>query len=339
MIEILKNLRTKITGIGSLPFSDLNESIEFVRKNFKDLPFLPQLPKLNFREDMNIQVIEKMPGIRLEERKIIFSYSEQDILDTYQKIEENDIEYFKISKDYGLGIHELLNIEINGVFLKGQISGPITFLSTVKDTEGKPLIFNEIFEDIFIKILGMKGLWMAKKIKEKGKIPIIFYDEPVMSSFGSAFFPVDKNRIINIFRDLIKFLRERNNKILIGVHCCGNTDWNIFLNLDIDILSFDSFNFSENFFAYWEDIKNFLQNGKLIAWGIVPSTDEIENVNFEQVKEKLYSIYKYFEEKGNRIEEIKEQFIFTPSCGMGYVKEKNVYKIVNYLSSIVEIYK
>ncbi|MCM8810775.1 MAG: hypothetical protein NC917_03905, partial [Candidatus Omnitrophica bacterium] len=221
----------------------------------------------------------------------------------------------------------------------GQISGPITFLSTVKDTEGKPLIFNEIFEDIFIKILGMKGLWMAKKIKEKGKIPIIFYDEPVMSSFGSAFFPVDKNRIINIFRDLIKFLRERNNKILIGVHCCGNTDWNIFLNLDIDILSFDSFNFSENFFAYWEDIKNFLQNGKLIAWGIVPSTDEIENVNFEQVKEKLYSIYKYFEEKGNRIEEIKEQFIFTPSCGMGYVKEKNVYKIVNYLSSIVEIYK
>ncbi len=118
------------------------------------MSLLPQLPKLNFREDMNIQVIEKMPGIRLEERKIIFSYSEQDILDTYQKIEENDIEYFKISKDYGLGIHELLNIEINGVFLKGQISGPITFLSTVKDTEGKPLIFNEIFEDIFIKFLG-----------------------------------------------------------------------------------------------------------------------------------------------------------------------------------------
>ncbi|MCM8811383.1 MAG: hypothetical protein NC917_07060, partial [Candidatus Omnitrophica bacterium] len=80
------------------------------------MSLLPQLPKLNFREDMNIQVIEKMPGIRLEERKIIFSYSEQDILDTYQKIEENDIEYFKISKDYGLGIHELLNIEINGVF-------------------------------------------------------------------------------------------------------------------------------------------------------------------------------------------------------------------------------
>lgn len=339
MIEILKNLRTKITGIGSLPFVDLKESIEFIKKNFKDIPFLPQLPRLNFRDDMNIQVIEKMPGIKLDGRKIIFSYSEKDILDTYEKIVGNDIEYFKISNDYGIGIYELLNIELEGFFLKGQVAGPITFLSTVKDIEGKPLIFNEIVEDIFIKFLGMKGLWIAKKIKEKGKIPIIFYDEPVMSSFGSAFFPVEKNRIINILEELIKFLRERNNDILIGIHCCGNTDWNIFLNLDIDILSFDAFNYYENFFVYWEDIKNFLQNGKIVALGIVPSTDEIENINLKQLKEKLYSIFKHFENKGYKIEEIKKQFIFTPSCGMGYAKEKNAYKIVAYLSSIMEIYK
>lgn len=175
MIEILKKVGKKITGIGSLPFRDLQESIEFIKNNFKDIPFLPQLPRLNFKDDMNIQVIENMPGIRLEERKIIFSYSEQDILDTYQKIEENDIEYFKISKDYGIGIYELLNIELEGFFLKGQISGPITFLSTVKDKEGKPLIFNEIVEDLFVKFLGMKGLWLAKKIKEKGKSPVIFF--------------------------------------------------------------------------------------------------------------------------------------------------------------------
>ncbi|MCM8803551.1 MAG: FAD-dependent thymidylate synthase [Candidatus Omnitrophica bacterium] len=117
-----------------------------------------------------------------------------EIKEAYEKIEENDIEYFKISSDYGIGIYELLNTEIEGCFLKGQISGPITFLSIVKDTEGRSLIFNEIVEDIFVKVLGMKGLWLAKKIEEKEKIPIIFYDEPVMSSFGSAFFPVDKNR-------------------------------------------------------------------------------------------------------------------------------------------------
>lgn len=332
MIEIFKNLDKKITGIGSLPFVDLKKSIEFIKRYFKDIPFLPQLPKLNFREDMNIQMIEKMPGIKLKERKIIFSYSEEDILNSYQKIEENDIEYFKISKEFGIGIYELLNTTFEGFFLKGQLSGPITFLSTVKDIEGKPLIFNEIFEDIFIKILGMKGLWLAHKIEERKKIPIIFYDEPVMASFGSAFFPIDKNRIMNIFTELIKFLRERNNNVLLGIHCCGNTDWNIFLNLDIDILSFDAFAYFENFFIYWDEIKKFLQNGKIIAFGIVPSTDEIENINFEQIKEKLYRIFKYFESKGYKIEEIKKQFLFTPSCGMSYTKEKNTYKIVEYLS-------
>lgn len=335
MIEILKKIEKKITGIGSLPFVDLKESIEFIKKNFKDIPFLPQLPKLNFREDMNIQMIENMPGIKLKGRKIIFSYSEEEISNTYQKVEEDDLEYFKISKDYGIGMYELLNTQIDGIFLKGQLSGPITFLSTVKDIEGKSLIFNEIFEDIFIKVIGMKGLWIAQKIKEKKKIPIIFYDEPVMSSFGSAFFPIEKNRIINIFSELIKFLKERDNNILLGIHCCGNTDWNIFLNLNIDILSFDAFSYFENFFIYWNDIKNFLQNGKIIAFGIVPSSDDIENINFEQIKEKLYKIFKYFEDKEYKNEEIKRQFIYTPSCGMAYTKEKNTYKIVEYLLSLL----
>ncbi|MCM8803552.1 MAG: hypothetical protein NC827_09680 [Candidatus Omnitrophica bacterium] len=89
---------------------------------------------------------------------------------------------------------------------------------------------------------------------------------------------------INIYEELIKFLREKNKNILLGIHCCGNTDWNIFLNLDIDILSFDAFN--------------------------------------------------YFEKRGYRIEKIKKQFIFTPSCGMGYLKEKNAYKIFEYLLMI-----
>lgn len=332
MIEYLKKLKRKITGIGSLPFVDLKESIEFVKSNFKDIPFFPQLPKLNYREDMNIQVIENMPGIKLKERKIIFSYEENEFLNAYQKLEENDFEYFKISKEFGTGIYELLNTEIESMFLKGQIAGPITFLSTAKSESGKSLIFEEIFEEIFIKILGMKGLWMSKKIEEKGKIPIIFYDEPVMASFGSAYFPIDKERIKNIYEELIKFLRERDRKILLGIHCCGNTDWNIFLNLEIDILSFDAFNYLDKFLLYREDIERFLLKGKMIAWGIIPSTDEIENVSFEKIKEVLNSIFKYFEKSGHKKEEVENYSIFTPSCGMSYTKEKNVYKIVEYLS-------
>ncbi|MCM8772778.1 MAG: hypothetical protein NC922_06980 [Candidatus Omnitrophica bacterium] len=338
MIEILKNLKNKITGIGSLPFIDLKESIEFIKNNFKDIPFLPQLPRLNFKEEMNIQVIEKMPGIELKERKINFSYSEEEILNVYQKITENDVEYFKISREYGIGMYELLNTKIEGMFLKGQLAGPVTFLSAVKDEEGKPLIFNEMLEDIFIKILGMKGLWIAKQIEERGKIPVIFYDEPVMASFGSAFFPIDKNRVKNILMELIKFLRDRDKNILLGIHCCGNTDWSIFLDLDIDILSFDAFNYLDKFFIYWEDIEKFLNSGKIIAWGIIPSTDEIEYINLEQIKDKLNIIYTNFKDKGYDFEKIKKQFLFTPSCGMSWIKEKNAYKIVEFLN-FVGIYR
>ncbi|MCS7180052.1 MAG: hypothetical protein N2589_03400 [bacterium] len=334
IIEHLKNITEKITGIGSLPFVDLEENVKFVKENFKDIPFLPQLPKLNFKENMNIQVIENMPCIKLEEKKLIFSYSEEEILNAYQKIEENDIEYFKISEEYGIGIYSLLNTEIESSFLKGQVSGPITFLSTVKDKEGKSLIFNEIYEDVFIKILGMKGLWIAYKIEERGKIPIIFYDEPIMGNFGSAFFPIEKNRIENIYKILLDFIRKRNSDVLIGIHCCGNTDWNILLNLDIDILSFDAFEYLEKFFLYWEGIEKFLQKERIVAWGIIPSTNEIENIEFEVIREKLNYMFHNFENKGYNKTQIKQFSLITPSCGLAYINVDTAYKITKYLKFV-----
>ncbi|HOK56820.1 MAG TPA: hypothetical protein PKV21_04605 [bacterium] len=337
MIDELKKVEKKITGIGSLPFLDLKECIDFIKKYFKDIPFLPQLPKLNFKEDMNIQVVENMPGIRIENRKILFEYNEKEILNVYQKIEENEVDYFKISNEYGEGIYEFLKTDIESNFLKGQLVGPLTFLSTAKFKDGKPLIFEEVFEDIFVKIIGMKGIYLSRKIKGKSKIPIIFFDEPVMSSYGSAFFPVEKDRIVNILKNLVNFFRERDKSCLIGFHCCGNTDWSIFFNLDIDILSFDAFGFLENFLIYWEEIEKFIKKERFIAWGIIPSTDEIENVDFEAIKDKFNFILKYFEKRGVEKKILLSHSIFTPSCGLGYTKEKNSYKNIDYLNNLIDL--
>lgn len=43
--------------VGSLPFQSVPEAIDFVKKNSAHLPFLPQLPELNPKEDMIGQVL------------------------------------------------------------------------------------------------------------------------------------------------------------------------------------------------------------------------------------------------------------------------------------------
>ena len=104
----------------------------------------------------------------------------------------------------------------------------------------------------------------------------------------------------------------------------------------MDILSFDAFGYLDNFLIYWEDIEKFLKKEKFIAWGIVPSKDDIENIRFETIESKLNFIIEYFKKKGIDKKKLLEHSIFTPSCGLGYIKEKNAYIIADYLIQLID---
>ncbi len=88
-----------------------------------------------------------------------------------------------------------------------------------------------------------------------------------MSGFGSAFMPLSRDQAMSIFDKLIDTIKEHED-VITGIHCCGNSDWEMLLQTKFDIINFDAFSFLDNFTLYSRAINNFLKRGGIIAWGV-----------------------------------------------------------------------
>lgn len=341
MIRELLNVEHKITGIGSVPHKDAEYICELILEKCPDIPYWPQLTRVDARENMFLQISEKLPCLKpnLEKKNLYYDKSvnkEEKLVEFYQNVIENNYEYFKISKDYARGFYTLLEKEKDrkNQFIKGQVIGPITFLTSIVDDEGRFLIHDDVFSDALVKGLAMKGLWMAKEIKKAGKIPIIFYDEPGLSAFGSAYLPLKQEKAAAMLNELVDFIKEREN-VLLGSHCCGNTAWEMLLETKIDILSFDSFGYLENFILYPDKIKKFLENNGVIAWGAVPTAEYDKNISLETVYSKLNRGIDTLSKKGIDRELLLRNSLFTPSCGMGGMREEDSERVLDLTMRII----
>ena len=329
----MKNLLNKkfsATGIGSLPFESHQEAIGFIKETFKDdIVFWPQLVKTSFLENMYVQFSEGLPAVKIDNDKKsicidtkIKNYQDQVQLSLEHYL-NNDLDYFAISKDYAKGFYMMLeNSDLSKKeYFKGQITGPISFGLGVQQEDGRAIIYNQELYQVLLKTLSMKARWQIKKIKaENPKIKvIIFIDEPYLVSVGSSFVSLKKENVTKSLNEIIEAIHQEG--ALVGVHCCGNTDWSILLKTKIDILNFDAFNYLDNLLIFQEELNSFLANGGILAWGIVPTS---EKINEDNVENNLLNIL-----KGIPLEKklFNSQSIITPSCGCGTVSIELAKKI------------
>ncbi len=315
------------TGIGSLPYRKAKKAVNFILDNFSEIPFWPQLPRRDFKENMYVQYSEGLPGFTVneEEQKVFVDFSSDWLTQLerfYQAYLDGDDRFFALSPDYAAGFFEFLeqisNLKEKPPFLKGHVTGPISFGLTVTDQDKKPIIYQETARDVLVKLLAQKGAWQEKKLKEAlpSSETIIFYDEPYLSSFGSAYVKLQREEVEDILSELRQSISGK-----LGVHCCGNTDWSLLLGSDVDILSFDAFSYSERFLLYKKEIKKFLDRGGLIAWGIVPTlTPEPEQVlkeTAESLASKIFILVDELVNDGIERDQVLNQSLLTPNCGTG----------------------
>jgi len=62
---------------------------------------------------------------------------------------------------------------------------------------------------------------------------------------------------------------------LTWIHCCANIDWSLLTESSVDVINFDAYQYSDKIALYHKEFKSFLERGGMLAWGIVPVTNEV----------------------------------------------------------------
>ena len=331
----MDKLSLKATAIGSLPYKDPQAAIDIIFKKFKDIPFWPQLSSLDRREDMTIQYIQGIPGIIYDDNKekYIFETSsdeffialEEFFIDYESIINEKDftnLEKYAITQPYSSAVDLFLDNLKNKdyKYAKGQVIGAFTWGTSICDSDSQCSFYDETCREILVKAVILKAVWQIQKMKEAnpGITPIIFFDEPVMSQYGtSAFVTVKRKDIVDVFSEVVRVVKEFG--ALSAIHCCGKSDWSVLIDSGVDIINLDAFFFAKSLVPYANKLEEFLKDGKYIAWGIVPTLDSeaLKQTDCSKLTKMYDDAIKAIEEKGISRELIISRSLFTPSCGAG----------------------
>ena len=305
------------TGIGSLPHTDPQEACRLVFATL-DIPFWPQLPRISFRESMIPQFSEGLPSLMVDEkRETVWVEKEKAAAEKFFETYSADWS-LAISEEYARGFHAFVRQLGDKQFgcLKGQITGPLTFTLGLKDSAGKPVYFDEELREISLIILKAKIKWQIEILKKSAPEVIIFIDEPILSALGSSsYLGVACDEAERLLRETSDSIKEYGG--IPGIHCCGKADWPLVIRSGARIINFDAYDYLESVSLYPAEIAGFLRNDGYLAWGIVPTTDAIEEMTPVTLKRRFEEGIAKLSQPGVPGDLLLSRILLTPSCGVG----------------------
>lgn len=342
----MPDLRGLTTGIGSLPHQGPEEALDLIFKYCPRIPFWPQLPKRDIREGMVVQFSEGLPCVEVNSQGAFFNPRDKEnkLEEFYARVITPESDHkkdpFRISPESALGFHafyqRLKNSDLSRIkYIKCHITGPFTFAASLKDEKGVALLHDPVFMQAIIEGLSRKALWQIGFFREFAKKLIIFIDEPYLGCFGSAYTPINREEVVKGLGNLTENIKLQA-EALTGVHCCGNTDWSIFTDIDtVDIINFDAFGFLDKFILYSGNLNGFLKRGGIICWGIVPTQeysckDSVDSLG-ERLKEGVNALVKKGVDRGLLLNNL----LLSPACGLGTLdieKAEGIFGLLAQLS-------
>jgi methionine synthase II (cobalamin-independent) len=322
------------TIIGSMPHRAPAAACKIISRYLTELPAWPQLPMRSYRELMTAQYAEGFPGGSITEDGVSVSHPEgweHELEALYGAYITGDAAKYAISEDSAAGFHAFQqNHPGHPLGVKGQVEGPVSWGLSVKDELDTPIVYDDVLAEAAAKMLSLKVTWQEALLREISPNTVIFIDEPALTSYGSAYLPLSKEKIQSLLTEVLGAVKGVK-----GVHCCGNTDWTILTETSTDIISFDAYNYASSLALYPEEIRQFVKRGGAIAWGIVPNTNKgVEEETASSLKDRLEATVAPFTRDGLDFRTILRQSLITPSCGMAYMSEDAAEKL---LETMVEL--
>jgi hypothetical protein len=317
-----------------------------------EIPAWSQHPRRSFKESMYAQYSPTLPGVVVDEVK------EKIIVDTrndltpaleefYTPYLADEVDAYALRPEYAAGffgmLKELANQKATDGWVKGQVTGPISFGLTVTDQDLRATLYDETLADVIVKNMAMVARWQVRQLKTVRPNVIIFLDEPYMASFGSAFISLSREQVVSYLDECFDAIHSEG--ALAGVHCCANTDWGVLLATKVDILNLDAYGFIENLALYPTEVREYLDRGGNLCWGLIPNNEQIRSETAQGLADRLRTGIKLVCERAAargvtiRPDEFASRSLVAPACGLGSTTVEIADRVFEVLAETGEILK
>lgn len=332
-----------VTLVGSMPHLDRGEAIDLVIRTAPEIPVWPQLS--NYKsEQMMVQYLEGLPGVpdvaddfRVKTDAAEFDTELYSFYEEYLEVETGGKDLlssrFKMGPETGKTFFQFMDalsrINLSCKAVKGQIVGPFTLLSGLKDHQDRALLYDERFLDVVAKHLAMKAKWQIRQLESLGYPVILFLDEPALAGFGSsAFISVSRELIQGLLKEVVDAVHEAG--ALAGIHVCANTDWLLAFDSAVDIINFDAYHYFEKFALYRDRFTQFISENRKIAWGMVPTADPqiINRESPQSLADRWMKLVPELFTDQAGLEKILSCSLFTPSCGCASLSREEAERVM-----------
>ena len=339
------------TLIGSLPYRDHRKALTQVIHHTPEIPLWVQLPVYP-KEQMIPQFLHLMPGLRTKDDRMFIALGD-DAFDTellsfyesYLTAMEADGDLarlgFALTPETAGGFFALIDYlaapAVPPVAVKGQVTGPITFGTGVKDEKGRSIFYDEQARDAAIKLLALNARWQIRTLGAHVNPVIIFIDEPALAGFGSSeLISISREEIMASLDEIIDAVHDEGG--IAGIHICANTDWDLVLASGVDIVDFDAYLYFDKFILYPDQITAFINNGGILGWGIVPTGDpaQIERETPGTLADRWQNQARQIVDLGIDMDTLRSQSLITPSCGTGSMSIDHAEKVLKLTQRLSE---
>jgi methionine synthase II (cobalamin-independent) len=313
------------TCIGSLPHLRPKQAVDVELRHLKQIPYWPQLPAIGFEENMYAQYATHLPGVNIDAhaKRISVDLEDYDPERFYEAVLGENFHNFEYPRTCFHGLFEFLEeweVPKEALYLKGQVTGPISMGLQVFDQTGKSVIYDESYSEIVRMNLNMMMRQQEFMLREKHPRTMLFLDEPSLSLVGTPFAAVSKDNVVRWINEVLEGVTSVK-----ALHCCGNTDWPMVLSTNIDVLSFDAYSYGYTISLFPDDIASFLERGGAIAWGIVPNDEEgLKKETPASLVERLEREMFNLSSRGISPDLILRASLITPQCGLGPLNDESL---------------
>jgi hypothetical protein len=218
-MDFQANCRT--TAMGILPHTDVDKALEMAFS--LDIPFWPQLPKLDYYEDMYVQVSENFPGVLIDAENLRIDFSTERFMEELPAFIErmDDPELYRLSPRYSQVYHKFLERDLSGyVAIRGQMEGPVSFGFRLMDENDRPVLYNDEVRELLLDFMARKVNVMYEELAAKNPNAFMFIDEPGLEFLFSAMSGYPEGRARG---DLDRFFEGVKGKR--GIHVWVNPEW------------------------------------------------------------------------------------------------------------------